>query len=256
MLVSFAETPDRSASRVFDPYQDLSLCHRDTLRPEPLTGASLTAHFFHLSPISHSPYLAHLELFPAMSSLRQLNKTPNEPNRRRSSSDPAIQPIECSLRRYSLPDWALSRPDYDVASCSSDDDHERVELDDREGYRNARRKKLKVRRRWARKIRPDAYGVPRFCGELTEHIRSVKDGPLDADGIEEDEGFFATLTAPYEPPSSSRGPKLDRAKHPPSPTPIPKPNQHDPKVRRVGCYPELRSCAGRRLRNASRLVYP
>jgi len=178
-----------------------------------------------------------------MSSLRRLNKTPEGPNRRRSSSDPAIQ-IECSLRRDSLPDWALPRPDYDVASCSSDDDHERVEVDDRDGYRNARRKKLKVRRRWARTIGPDAYRVPRFCGELTEHVRSVKGGPLDADGIEEGEGFFATLTAPYEPPSPPRGPKLDWAKNSPSsPTPIPKPNQDDSQARHVGCHPGFCSCA-------------
>jgi hypothetical protein len=172
-----------------------------------------------------------------MSSTRQPNKTLNEPNRRRSSSDSAIQ-IECSLRRYQLPDWALPRSDYDVASCSSDDDHERVEIDDRKGYRNARRKKLKVRRRWARTIGPDAYEVPRFCEELTEHVRSVKDGPLDADGIEEDEGFFATLTAPYEPlPFTRPENRLDKVLPVSSPDPRTKPRC------RAGCPPGLCSCA-------------
>lgn len=177
-----------------------------------------------------------------MSSTRQPNRALNEPNRRRSASDSAVQ-IECGLRRHALPDWALSRSDYDVASCSSDDDHERIELDDREGYRNARREKLKVRRRWARTIGPGAYEVPRFCEELTEHVRSVRDGPLDADGIEEDEGFFAALTAPYESPSPSRGPKIDWARHPPSPIPASRLNECDPQVRRVGCPPGLCDCA-------------
>lgn len=135
-----------------------------------------------------------------MSSTTQSNKALNEPNRQRSASDSAIQ-TECILRGYQLPDWALPQSDYDVASCSSDDDHERIEVDDREGYRNARRMKLKVRRRWRRTIGPDAYHAPRFCEALTEHVRSIKDGPLDADEIREDKGFFATLTAPYEPPS-------------------------------------------------------
>ena len=158
----------------------------------------------------------------------------NEPNRRRSASDSAIQ-IECSP----LPHWALPRSDFDIASCSSDDDHERIELGDREGYCKARRRKLRVRRRWARTIGPDASEVPRFCGELTEHVRSVKDGPLDADGIREGEGFFAALTAPYEPPSPSHGPKIDWAKHSPSPVP----DQGDSRVRRVGCPPGLYDCA-------------
>ena len=175
-----------------------------------------------------------------MSSTRQPSNTLNEPNRRRSASDSAIQ-IECGLRRYQLPDWALSRSDYDVASCSSDDDHERIEVDDRRGYRNARQMKLKVRRRWARTIGPDAHQVPRFCNELTEHVRSVEDGPLDADGIDEGEGFFAKLTAPYEPPSHSREPKIDWTKHFPSPSP--KLNQHDPRARRAECPPGLCTCA-------------
>jgi len=170
--------------------------------------------------------------------MRQPSKTPNEPNRRRSASDSAVQ-IECSLRRYQLPDWALPRSDYDVASCSSDDDHELVEIDDREGYDKARRKKLQVRQRWARTIGPDVYGVPRFCKELTEHVRSVEDGPLDADGIKEDEGFFAKLTAPYEPPSPSRDPKIDWTKCSSSP----ELNQHDSQVRRAGCPPGLYTCA-------------
>ena len=58
---------------------------------------------------------------------------------------------------------------------------------------------------------------PRFCKELTKRVRSVEDGPLDADGIDESEGFFAKLTAPYEPPSPSRDPKIDWTKHSPSP---------------------------------------
>jgi hypothetical protein len=215
----------------------------------PLTDVSLTTPFFHLLlRLSQLTHLIHLELLPppntsrVMSSMRQPNKTLNEPNRRRSSSDSSIQ-IECSLRRYRLPDWALPRSDYDIASCSSDDDHERIELDDRKGYHNARRKKLKVRRRWARTMGPAAYEVPRFHEELTEHVRSVEDGPLDADGIEEDEGFFAKLTAPYEPPSPSHGPKTDWGRHPPSPVRVPKSNQHDSQVRRVGCPPGLCSCA-------------
>ena len=196
------------------------------------------------SPTTH--ILFHLEPRPApntraMSSLRQPNRTLSEPNRRRSSSDSSIQ-IECSPRNYRIPDWALPQSNHDVASCSSDDDHERVELDDRKGYCGARRKKLKVRRRWARTIGPAAYEVPRFCEELTEHVRSIEDGPLDADGIEKDEGFLATLTAPYEPPSPSR--KLNWTTHcPPSPVPVQKPNQHDSPVRRVGCPPGLCSCA-------------
>jgi len=171
--------------------------------------------------------------------MRQPNKTPNEPNRRRSSSDSSIQ-IEYSLRHHPLPDWALPWPDYDVASCSSDDDHERIELDDRKGYRRARRKKLKVRRSWARTTGPDAYQVPRFCEDLTEHVRSVEDGPLDADGIEENEGFFATLTAPYEPPSPSHGPKIDWTKYSPSPASVAKPDQHNSPA---GCPPGLCGCA-------------
>ena len=170
-----------------------------------------------------------------MSFTRQPNRTLNEPNRRRSTSDPAIQIGECGLRRHQVPDWALSRSDYDVASCSSDDDHERIEVDDREGYRRARRKKLKVRRRWERTIGPDAYEVPRFCEVLTEHVRSVKDGPLDADGIEEDQGFLAKLSAPYEPPSTSRDPEIDWKKY--SPSPLSTPNQC------VGCPPGLCNCA-------------
>jgi hypothetical protein len=169
-----------------------------------------------------------------MRSTGQPNKTLNEPNRQRSASDSAIQ-IECSLRRHQLPDWALPRSDYDVASCSSDDDHERIEIDDRNGYCCARRKKLKVRRRWKRTIGPDAYEIPSFCEVLTEHVRSVKDGPLDADGIEEHEGFLATLTAPYEPPPTSRDPKIDWTKYSPSPLPTPRRNQGDPKA--------LRNCA-------------
>jgi len=177
-----------------------------------------------------------------MGSIRQPNKTLNEPNRRRSSSDPSIQ-IEYSPRRYRVPGWALPRSSYDVASCSSDDDHERVELDDSKGYRKARRKKLKVRRKWARTMGPAAYEVPRFCEELTEHIRSIEDGPLDADGIERDEGFLATLTAPYEPPSPLRSPKIDWSTHsPPSPS-APNPSQHESQVRRVGCPPGLCTCA-------------
>ena len=163
-----------------------------------------------------------------MSSIRQPNKALNVPNRRRASSD-------SSIHRYRIPDWALPQPNHDVASCSSDDDHERVEIDDRRGYRNARRMKLKVRRKRARTMGSAAHGVPRFCKELTEHVRSIRDGPLDADGIEEHEGFFATLTAPYEPPSPSRSPKIDWATYSPSP--------HDPQVRRVGCPPGLCSCA-------------
>ena len=154
---------------------------------------------------------------------RQPNKTFNEPNRRRSCSDSAIQ-VEFSLRRYPLPDWALPKSDYDVASCSSDDDHERVELDDRRGYREARRKKLKVRRRRAWTIGLDAYEVPRFCEVLTEHVRSVENGPLDADRIREDEGFFSALTAPYDPPS---------------PSPIHEFNQCDCEAHRTGCPPGL-----------------
>lgn len=172
-----------------------------------------------------------------MSSSRQPNRTLDEPNRRRSSVH-----IEHSPRRHRIPDWALPQSNHDVASCSSDDDHERVELDDRKGYCSARRKKLRVRRRWARKIGPAAY-EPRFCEELTEHVRSIEDGPLDADGIEKDEGFFATLTAPYEPPSPSQSPKIDWATYSsPSPVPLQKPNQNDSPVRRVGCPPGLCSC--------------
>ena len=85
----------------------------------------------------------------------QPNKASNEPNRRRSSSDSSIR-AERSLHRYPLPDWALPRPDYDIASCSSDDDHERLELDDRKGYRRARRRKLRVRQRRAAKNRSRA----------------------------------------------------------------------------------------------------
>lgn len=168
--------------------------------------------------------------------MTQPNKALNEPNRRRSASDSAIQ-IECSLRRHQLPDWALPRSDYDVASCSSDDDHERIEVGDRKGYRGARQRKLRVRRKWKRTVGPNLYEVPRFCEVLTEHVRSIKDGPLDADGIEEDEGFFATLTAPYEPPSTSLGPKTDWTKSPP------KPNQHDTRAPRAGCPPGLCNCA-------------
>jgi hypothetical protein len=165
---------------------------------------------FSRSPLLHLSYLPPRpsRVFPAdntraMSSItRRPNNAPNEPNRRRSCSDSAIE-FECSLRRYPLPDWALPQSDYDVASCSSDDDHERIDLDDREGYHKARRRKLRVRRRWARTIGPSAYEAPRFCGVLTEHVRSVEDGPLDADGIEQQEGFFATLTVPYEPPSEA-----------------------------------------------------
>jgi len=196
---------------------------------------------------SHNPLLFHLELRPApdtraMGSIRQPNKTLNEPNRRRSSSDSSIQ-IECSLRRSRVPGWPLPRSSYDVASCSSDDDHERVELDDGKGYRKARRKKLKVRRKWARTMGSAAYEVPRFCEELTEHIRSIEDGPLDADGIEGHEGFFATLTAPYQPPPPSRGPKINWPTHTLSPLPVPNPNQHESQVRRVACPPGLCSCA-------------
>lgn len=159
---------------------------------------------------------------------RQPNRALNELNRRRSRSDSAIQ-IEWGVRRCpELPDWALPRSDFDIASCSSDDDHERIELGDRRGYRRMRRQKLKVRRRWTQTVGLDAFEVPRFCKELTEHVRSIRDGPLDADGIKEDEGFFATLTAPYEPPSPSRNHDL---------------NQYDPGVRRAGCPPGLCTCA-------------
>lgn len=170
------------------------------------------------------------------------NKALNEPNRRRSCSDSAV-PSECDLRRYLLPDWALPRSDYDVASCSSDDDHERIELDDRKGFRKARRLKLKVRQRWAQTIGLDAYDFPRFCKELTEHIRSVKDGPLDADGIEEDEGFFSTLTAPYEPPSPLSRRKIDWTKYSPSPLPTHKTNKQDSEIGRFRCPPGLCNCA-------------
>ena len=208
-------------------------------------------HFFHLSfSASHNSRLVHtsssvlrLILTRAMSSMRQPNRTLSEPNRRRSSSDSSIQ-IDRNLgRRHRIPDWALPRSNHDVASCSSDDDHERIELDDDKGYRRARRKKLKVRRRWERTMGPAAYGIPRFCGELTEHVRSLEDGPLDADGIENDKGFFATLTAPYEPPSPSRHPKIDRTTYSPSPVTPSKPSQQDPQVHRVGCPPGLCSCA-------------
>jgi hypothetical protein len=175
-----------------------------------------------------------------MSSKRQPYNALDEPNRRRSSSDASV---EYGLRRYRLPDWALPRPDYDIASCSSDDDHERVELDDRKGYRKARRMKLKVRRRRAWTVGSGADRVPGFCGELTEHVRSLEEGPLEADEIEEDEGFFATLTAPYEPPSPSPGPKIDWASYSPSPAPVPKPHQRDSQVRCVGCPPGLCTCA-------------
>ncbi|KAF9787130.1 hypothetical protein BJ322DRAFT_701608 [Thelephora terrestris] len=152
-----------------------------------------------------------------MSSItRQPNKAPNGPNRRRSCSDSAI---------------------------SSDDDHERVEIDDRKGYRKARRQKLKVRRRWAQSIGLDVYRLPRFCGELTEHVRSVNDGPLDADGIREDEGFFSALTAPYEPPSPSRSPKIDWPRYCPPSSPAQKLNHDDSEARRVGCPPGLCTCA-------------
>ena len=161
-----------------------------------------------------------------MSSMGQPNKALNEPNRRRSASDSAIH-TECILPGYQLPDWTLPQSDYDVASCSSDDDHERIEVNDRKGYRNARRTKLKVRRRWRRTAGPDACEVPRFCEVLTEHVRSVKDGPLDADELEEDKGFFATLTAPYEPPDQ----KFNWTKCSPS------------RVRRVGCSPGSCDCA-------------
>lgn len=177
-----------------------------------------------------------------MSSItRQPNKTVNEPNRRRSCSDSAIR-IQCGFRQYPpVPDWAMPRSDYDIASCSSDDDHERIELDDRKGYRKARRRKLKVRRRWAQTIGLEVYKLPRFCGELTEHVRSVREGPLDADGIREDEGFFSTLTAPYEPPS--RTTNIDWAKRcSPSP-PTQKPNRNDSEVRHAGCPPGLCTCA-------------
>ncbi|KAF9651916.1 hypothetical protein BDM02DRAFT_3110049 [Thelephora ganbajun] len=172
-----------------------------------------------------------------MSSMRQPNKTLNEPNRRRSSSDSDIQ------TEYSLPDWSLPRSDYDVASCSSDDDHERIEFDDRKGYHSARRKKLKVRRRWGRTIGSTTHEVPMFCEELTGHVLSVERGPLDADGIEEGEGFFATLTAPYEPPSPSCRPRIDWVKYPRSPFPTSNPNQDDSQVRRVRCPPGLCNCA-------------
>jgi hypothetical protein len=204
---------------------------------------------FHLYLTSHIPHLVDPELLlpapnirPMGPIARQSNKALNEPNRRRSCSDSAVQ-FQYSLRRYPLPDWALPRSDYDVASCSSDDDHERIELDDRKGYRRARRAKLKVRRRWAQSVGLDAYDAPRFCREVTEHIRSVNDGPLDADGIEDDEGFFSKLNAPYEPPSPSRGPKIDWTKSPPSPLPIHRLNQGDSESRRVGCPPGLCSCA-------------
>ena len=163
--------------------------------------------------------------------------TLSEPNRRRSCSDSALQ-FECSLHQHPLPDWALPRSDYDVASCSSDDDHERIELDDRKGYRKARREKLKARQRWAQTIGLDAFDAPRFCKELTEHIRSVKVGPLDADGIKEDQGFFSTLTAPYEPPSPSHGKKVVWEKSPSSPPPIHVLNRHESEVRCVGCPSE------------------
>lgn len=159
---------------------------------------------------------------------RQPNGAVNEQNRRRSRSDSAIQ-IEWNVRQCpQLPDWALPRSDYDIASCSSDDDHERVELGDRKGYRRMRRQKLKVRRRWTQTVGLDAFEVPRFCKELTEHVRSIGDGPLDADGIREDEGFLAALTAPCEPPSPSRNHDL---------------NQYDAGVRRAGCLPGLCTCA-------------
>jgi len=178
-----------------------------------------------------------------MSLTRQPNETLNEPNRRaRSASDSDVR-IECSIRPHQLPDWALPQSDHDIASCSSDDDHERIEVEDRKGYCRARQKKLKVRRRWKRTIGPDAYEVPRFCEVLTEHVRSVKDGPLDADRIEEDKGFLAKLTAPYEPPSTSRDPKVDRTIYSPSPPPTPKQNQRDPQVLCVGCPPGFCNCA-------------
>lgn len=135
---------------------------------------------------------------------RQPNRALNELNRRRSRSDSAIQ-IEWGVRRCpELPDWALPRSDFDIASCSSDDDHERIELGDRRGYRRMRRQKLKVRRRWTQTVGLDAFEVPRFCKELTEHVRS------------------------YEPPSPSRNHDL---------------NQYDPGVRRAGCPPGLCTCA-------------
>ena len=170
----------------------------------------------------------------------QPKETLNEPNRRRSCSDSALQ-FECNLRWHPLPDWAMSRSDYDVASCSSDDDHERIELGDRKGFCRARRDKLRVRRRWAQSIGLGAYNVPRFCKELTEHVRSIKDGPLYADGIEEDDGFLSTLTAPYEPPPPSYRLKIDWAKHPPSPLLIHTLNQHGSEGR-VRCPPGLCNC--------------
>ena len=200
---------------------------------------------FHLSFTSHIPHLVDPEPLPAPDTrtmspnTRQPNK---EPNRRRSCSDSAVQ-FQYSLGRHPLPDWALPRSDYDVASCSSDDDHERIELDDRKGYRRARRKKLKVRRRWAQTIGLDAYDVPGFCKEFTEHIRSIRDGPLDADGIEEDEGFFSTLIAPYKPPLASRGSRIDWTKSPLSPLAVHRSKQDDSQPRRVGCPPGLCNCA-------------
>lgn len=162
--------------------------------------------------------------------------TSNEPNRRRSCSDSAIE-IEWSFRQCPLPQWALPRPNHDVASCSSDDDHERIELGDRKGYRKARRKKPRVRlRRRAHTIGLDAHEIPRFCKELTEHVRSIKDGPLDAGGIDEDKGFFSALTAPYNPLPPPRGPKIGWTKHSSSSL-THESNGYDPGARRVGCPP-------------------
>ena len=200
---------------------------------------------FHLTFASHIPHLADPELPPAPD-IRTMSPIPRQPNkehnRRRSCSDSAVH-FQYTLGRYPLPHWALPRSDYDVASCSSDDDHERIELDDRKGYRRARRQKLKVRRRWAQTIGLGAYDVPRFCKEFTEHIRSVKDGPLDADGIEDDQGFFSTLIAPYQPPPPSCGPRIDWTKSPPSPLPTQKSNHNGSQPRRVGCPPGLCNCA-------------
>lgn len=170
-----------------------------------------------------------------MSSIARHPSKPFEgPNRRRSCSDSAIQ-VECSFCHYPLPNWALPRSDYDVASCSSDDDHERIELNDRKGYRRARRNKLKVRRRWEQRIGLDWYEVPRFCKELTEHVRSTKVGPLDADATDEAEGFLSALTAPYEPPPSL-------AKYSPFP-PSHESNQHRQESHGIVCPPGLCSCA-------------
>ena len=78
---------------------------------------------------------------------------------------------------------------------------------------------------WERMIGPDAYEVPRFCEVLTEHVRSVKEGPLDTDRIKEDQGFLAKLSAPYEPPSTSHDPEINQKKY--SPSPLSTPNLHE-----------------------------